>query len=673
MRENTMKKVNIDDFANIYSLSDLSVSPSGNALAFVRSQADVKENRYLSAIWIMESGNCRKLTTGVSDTSPLWLDEEHLLFPGDRKKAHKPAPGQAVTMYNRINIHGGEAEEYFTVPMKCSKIKPLNDHEYLLVAVYDHYGIDLSKLEGKERDAAIAQIEENKDYEVFDELPFWKNGSGVVNKKRDQLYLFDKNTDSLTRLSPEWMNVSGFDYDKASDRVVYFGSDYQWMDDQKSDMYIRKVYGTEEIPVKLDRRFNVQSTLWAGDIIFFAASDGARYGTTENPCQFIADPTTGQWKQIADLDCSMRSSVSSDVRRGGGRIAKVIDSDWYFTSTRGFNSVIARLDSFGNEQIISPAINGSIDCWDHCDGTFYYVAMRNGGLQELYSFTPGTETEVKLTSFNDEYLSTHSVSALKPLNFVNNDGVKIDGWVMEPADYDPTLSYPAILNVHGGPKTVYGEVFMHEMQWWANEGYFVFFCNPRGGDGKGNVFADISGSKYGVDDYNDLMDFTDHVLERYPQIDPTRLGMTGGSYGGFMANWIVGHTDRFAAVASQRSISNYISKCLTTDIGYYHNLSALKCDPWNSPEDVWHHSPLKYADKCVTPTLFIQSDEDYRCWMGDAIQMFTALRMHGCPTRLCLFHEENHELSRSGKPKHRIRRLREIMDWFDTYLSQKSS
>lgn len=667
-----MKNVCIDDFANIYSLSDLSVSPNGNALVFVRSRADVKENRYQSAIWIMENNKCRQLTTGGSDTAPLWFDDEHLLFPGDRKKAHKPAPGQAVTVYNQINIHGGEAEEYFTVPMKCKTICPLNDHEFLLIGVYDHYGIQLSELEGEEKDEAIAQIEENKDYEVFDELPFWKNGSGVVNKKRDRLYRFDKDTGTLTLISPEWMNVAGFDYDRASDRVVYFGSEYRWMDDQKSDMYICGVHKTEAVQVKLDRRFNVQSALWAGEKIFFAASDGVRYGTAENPCQFIADPLTGEWTQIADLDCSMRSSVSSDVRRGSGRIAKVIDGDWCFTSTRGFNSVIVRLDASGNEQIISPAVNGSIDCWDYRDGIFYCVAMRDGGLQELYSFAQGAETEVKLTSFNDEYLATHSISELKPLTFVDSDGVEIDGWVMEPIDYDPKKSYPAILNVHGGPKTVYGEVFMHEMQLWANEGYFVFFCNPRGGDGKGNVFADISGPKYGVDDYNDLMEFTDHVLERYLQIDPARLGMTGGSYGGFMANWIVGHTNRFAAVASQRSISNFISKCLTTDIGYYHNLSALKCDPWNSPEEIWHHSPLKYADKCVTPTLFIQSDEDYRCWMGDAIQMFTALRMHGCPTRLCLFHGENHELSRSGKPKHRIRRLREITEWFDTYLKKDS-
>lgn len=663
-----MKKVCIDDFSKIYSLSELSVSPDGKTLAFVQTRADVDKNSYISTIWVMENSSCRQLTFGEKDNSPIWLDETHLLFPGDRKGTKKPAPGQQITVYNRINIHGGEAMEYFTVPIKCKKICPVNDREFLIIGVYDHYGIDLTGLSGEEKSAAIAEIEENKDYEVFDELPFWKNGSGVVNKKRDRLYLFDKETGELTLLSPEWMNVSGFDYDSVSDRVAFFGNDYQWMDDQKSDIYIKNLHGEQSVKVALEQKYSVQSVLWANDCIFFAASDGARYGTAENPCQFVANPEIGTWKQIADIDLSMRSSVSSDVRKGSGRTEKVIHGDWYYSETRGFNSVIAKLTPAGTESIVSPQASGSIDCWDHSAGIFYYIAMRNGGLQEIYSFDPNSGKECKLTSFNDDYLQTHSVVPLTPLNFVNSDGVEIDGWVMEPADYDPALSHPAILNVHGGPKTVYGEVFMHEMQWWASEGYFVFFCNPRGGDGKGNVFADISGDKYGVDDYNDLMAFTDLVLAKYPQIDPTRLGMTGGSYGGFMANWIVGHTDRFAAVASQRSISNYISKCLTTDIGYYHNLSALKCDPWTSPEKIWHHSPLKYADKCKTPTLFIQSDEDYRCWMSDAIQMFTALRMHGCPTRLCLFHGENHELSRSGKPKHRIRRLKEITDWFDTYL-----
>ncbi len=238
---------------------------------------------------------------------------------------------------------------------------------------------------------------------------------------------------------------------------------------------------------------------------------------------------------------------------------------------------------------------------------------------------------------------------------------------MKPVDYEEGKKYPAILDIHGGPKTVYGEVFFHEMQYWANAGYFVFFCNPRGSDGRGNEFADIRG-KYGTIDYDDLMAFTDAVLAKYPGIDRERVGVTGGSYGGFMTNWIIGHTDRFRAAASQRSIANWVSMGFTSDIGFYFEEDQVSTTPWQDIDKVWWHSPLKYADKVSTPTLFIHSEEDYRCWLAEGLQMFTALKYFGVDARLCMFRGESHELSRSGKPKHRIRRLQEITDWFDKYL-----
>ena len=290
--------------------------------------------------------------------------------------------------------------------------------------------------------------------------------------------------------------------------------------------------------------------------------------------------------------------------------------------------------------------------------------LRGLRLQEVYALTDaGMEQK---TDFNEAIYAGKTLAELIPLSIVS-DGTDIEGFVMKPVDFDETKRYPAILDIHGGPKTAFGSVFFHEMQAWANLGYFVFFCNPRGGEGRGNAFADIRG-KYGTIDYDDLMRFTDAVLERWPQIDPARVGVTGGSYGGFMTNWIIGHTDRFAAAASQRSIASWISKSNTTDIGYTFNADQMQCTAWSDIDKMWFHSPLKYADKCVTPTLFIHSDEDYRCWMVEGLQMYTALKVHGCPARLCLFHGENHELSRSGKPNHRARRLKEMTDWFDKYL-----
>ncbi len=165
----------------------------------------------------------------------------------------------------------------------------------------------------------------------------------------------------------------------------------------------------------------------------------------------------------------------------------------------------------------------------------------------------------------------------------------------------------------------------------------------------------------------------DAALEKYPFLDGERLGIMGGSYGGYMTNWAIGQTNRFKAAASQRSIANWTSKFNTTDIGYFFNQDALGTTPWEDggADKMWWHSPLRYADRVTTPTLFIHSEQDYRCWLAEGLQMFTALRYHGVDARLVMFRGENHELSRSGKPTHRARRLREILDWFARYLKAR--
>jgi dipeptidyl aminopeptidase/acylaminoacyl peptidase len=210
---------------------------------------------------------------------------------------------------------------------------------------------------------------------------------------------------------------------------------------------------------------------------------------------------------------------------------------------------------------------------------------------------------------------------------------------------------------------------MHEFQVLAAAGYAVLYSNPRGSAGRGDAFADLRG-RYGTIDFEDLMAVLDEALRRFPFLDPGRLGVAGGSYGGFMTNWIIGHTDRFRAAAAQRSIANWISKTCTTDIGYYFNVDQIGTTPWaaDGADTMWWHSPLRYADQVSTPTLLIHAEEDYRCWLDQGLQMFTALRYHGVESRLVLFRGENHELSRSGKPRHRLRRLREIVGWFDRFL-----
>ena len=322
------------------------------------------------------------------------------------------------------------------------------------------------------------------------------------------------------------------------------------------------------------------------------------------------------------------------------------------------------MDRQGHTERLTTAA-GTVDAYAVYDENILFIGQRDLKLQELYRLDG--EKERQLTHFNDWLQAERMLSLPEPLSVATAPGIVIDGWVIKPVGWREGSGYPAILNIHGGPKTAYGAVFYHEMQYWSGEGFFVFFCNPRGSDGKGNDFADIRG-KYGTVDYDDIMAFTDTVLERYPGIDRERVAVTGGSYGGFMTNWIIGHTGRFKAAASQRSIANWVSMAFTSDIGYYSVTDHLGATPWSDIDKVWAQSPMKYADRVKTPTLFIHSDEDYRCWLPEGLQMFSALKYHGVEAKLCLFKGENHELSRSGKPRQRIRRLKEITEWFKRHL-----
>lgn len=239
--------------------------------------------------------------------------------------------------------------------------------------------------------------------------------------------------------------------------------------------------------------------------------------------------------------------------------------------------------------------------------------------------------------------------------------------MLKPIDFDKSKKYPAILEIHGGPKAVYGDTFFHEMQVMVSKGYFVFYCNPRGSAGMGDVYADLR-LKWGTIDYDDIMKFVDTVLENYPQIDSEKVGVAGGSYGGYMTNWLIGHTDRFKCAVSQRGISNWITMFGLSDVGSFMVEEDISINFLQDIETTWWHSPMRYAADVKTPTLFIHSENDFRCPLSEAMQMYSALKHYNVATKMCIFKDENHELSRSGKPKHRIRRLEEILAWMDSYL-----
>lgn len=657
-----MENLKLRDFLDYNYLSSIEVSPDEKNTAFIVHQGDYDDNDYKSNIWVMnnETKKYFRLTGMNEERSFLWLDETKILFPSmrDKKLKVKVEEGEKWTCYYSIDINGGEAQEYMRVPLIVTSIKKIDGDNFILTAKYDNYGVNLNELTGEARAEATKKIKEDKDYEILDEIPFWSNGGGFTNKKRNRLYIYNRATEEITPVSDSISNVTYYSYKDGV--VLYVVNRFKDKQEQREAIYTYDIATKEEKLVLPSEDYRVSFAEFFGDGILCGLNDTLKYGLNQNPNFYII--RDGKVELFKEHDTWMINTVGSDCRYGGGKSFRVKGNKLYFLTTVMHDAFLNTLDINGEERVLTKA-NGSVDTYAIAGDDIYFIGLRGLRLQELYLLKD--EEEIQLTKFNENIIESKKLSIPEKFNIVN-DGIEIEGWVLKPTDYEEGKEYPAILDIHGGPKTVYGDVFYHEMQVWANMGYFVFFCNPRGGDGRGNEFADIRG-KYGTVDYDDLMKFTDEVLKAYP-IDRSRVGVTGGSYGGFMTNWIIGHTDRFACAASQRSIANWFSKFGTTDIGYYFNVDQNASSPWENPEKLWWHSPMKYADKVKTPTLFIHSEEDYRCWLTEGIQMFTSLKYHGVPARLCMFRGENHELSRSGKPRHRVKRLEEMTNWFELYL-----
>ena len=657
------EKLELNDFMQYTFLSALSFAPGGKHAAFIAQKAKDDGEGYTADIYVMNAaGDGVRRLTGAGDAKRFfWLSEREIAFPAmrDAKDRERAKNGEPLTVFQKIAIDGGEATQMLRLPLIVSSVKPMDDGRWAVLAKYDLRVGDYFAMDEQARKAVLEAAKEERDYKVLEEIPFWFNGKGFIDKTRDRLMIVDPATGAITPVSDVQMQVDQFAVDGVS--VLYAGRTYTDKAPRTSSLRVYNAQSGEDTELVADGLYRIGAiAFWQGKPVFYA-SDMAMHGANENPA--LCTVEGGAVRTLFFRDEAPGSNVGSDCRLGGGQSLKVEGDALYYTVCSHTDTQLLRIAMDGGTQVLAQG-QGSIDCFDVQDGRVLAVAMRGLRLQEIYAVENGEFA--RCTDFNEAVYTGKTLSELIPLNIVS-DGVEIEGFVMKPVGFDENAQYPAILDIHGGPKTAFGSVFFHEMQAWANAGYFVFYCNPRGGEGRGNAFADIRG-KYGTIDYDDLMRYTDAVLAAHPQIDPARVGVTGGSYGGFMTNWIIGHTNRFAAAASQRSIANWISKSNTTDIGYTFNADQMQCTAWSDLEKIWFHSPLKYADKCVTPTLFIHSDEDYRCWMAEGLQMYTALKVHGCQARLCLFHGENHELSRSGKPKHRARRLKEITDWFDKYL-----
>jgi dipeptidyl aminopeptidase/acylaminoacyl peptidase len=276
----------------------------------------------------------------------------------------------------------------------------------------------------------------------------------------------------------------------------------------------------------------------------------------------------------------------------------------------------------------------------------------------------------KLTSFNDALFGDLSMNEPEEIWYSSFDGKKIQGWILKPPGFDPQKKYPLILQIHGGPHSAYGNTFTHEFQWMAAKGYVVLYTNPRGSSNYGQDFGNVIQFNYPGDDYKDLMAGVDEMLKK-GYIDEKQLGVTGGSGGGLLTNWVVTQTTRFKAAVSQRDISDWANFWYTADFTLFTPTWFHKA-PFEDPAEFAKRSPITYVAKIQTPLMFILGDEDFRTPpSAGGEDLFRALKYLKRPTVMVRFPGESHELSRSGRPWHRVERLQHIVGWFDKYLTGK--
>ncbi len=403
----------------------------------------------------------------------------------------------------------------------------------------------------------------------------------------------------------------------------------------------------------------------------------------------------GRPVQLApNLDRSCYNSTISDTFGvGGGRPAIWSpDSQWvYFAVTSEGNTEIWR--SHVRERRAEPVLQepgAVIDFEIDFEGGWLHTTwsgLSNPG--EVRSFplppapaSPGRRrsprveesrqirTPLTRTRFNSEWLESRLVAVPEEVRLDGQGRSRLQGWVLSPRPLNRRRRHPAMLYIHGGPATQYGRVYFHEFQVLAANGYVVMYCNPRGGTGYSEKHLNAIVGRWGTRDYDDLMRFTDHVLRRFRHVDRRRVAVGGGSYGGYMTNWIIGHTNRFACAVTSRSISNLMSFVGSSDFGYAWPQEFRTTGPWENPSAYLRMSPLTYLRKMRTPTLIEHQEEDHRCPMEQAEQLWAALKAKGIPVEFVRYPGEPHGMSRGGRPDRRIDRMERILSWLGRWTTR---
>lgn len=614
-------------------LSGVKLSPDGKRIAFVRTCPEITSGKYRSEIWCtaIDGTSSTRLYSAYGCKIISWQDPETVLI-----------------------LHNG----ILSLKLSGDTTSLLEQNGIQTAASFANgCFIYTTAVHNKTRTPPSAT--------VFDELPFWVDGRGIRNGIRDALMLYDPKYRESRQLSEAFMNVTQFVVSPDGRKVAFAATSYKNVMPKATGIYLYD-QSTQQIETLVSQSQNHlhsllaflsnEELLIAGDVYRFLGS---------NPHFCIHNLETKGIYHLPFSDVSIGGGMVTDLSWGAINNWAVDGGTLYFATSSETTSIVMQLESNGLPKPLFQT-NGALS-FDVKGKHLVFVGLSPERPPELYALNLDTQECMRLTGFHDDYVDRHHIEKPHMLEWKNRCGTAFKGWVLPPANMQSDRRYPAILAIHGGPLGVWDACFNHEMQCLSHAGFFVFYTNPRGASGRGEEFSNLSGIS-GTIDYEDLMDFCDHALNTVPQIDPGHIGVCGGSYGGYMCNWIIGHTHRFSAAVSQRSISNFFTKQLCSDNGYVVTRALTQADPLEDPEAIWQQSPLRYADNITTPTLFIQSNQDYCCYLSDSIQMYIALKQRNIPARLCMFHGESHSLSRTGRPPNRIARLHELIAWFRQWL-----
>lgn len=631
-----------EDLTLFTSFSNLTLSPSGEFVAFNVVKPDLSSNSYTSYVQVMNvrDKTVKAVTKGPLDLAPAWISDSELIYISKTSLS-------SATELKLLNLNGGEPRTISRFEKQIQEVKHLR-------------GRFISYLMPETSDEVPEAI-------VTDRIPIWFNGVGFIYNAKRTLHVMNIDSGHDERLTPDTMNVITYSPSKHGNKIA-IASEYSELKPMLADIYLLDVDKNELNKVN-ETPLLVESLTWSDDEKYLViAGHAMERGYATHSQVLILDTASKSIKSLTkNLDRGVSRRVYYDLRGPfSAPLTPIVSGNFiYFTLSDGGAQNLYRINI--NSGSVEKVVTGDfvIEEFDVRGDLIAYIKTTDVLPAEVYLMVK--DREERLTDFNMHIIRKYEV--IKPERFIfkASDGVEVEGWVIKPANFKAGVKYPAIVNIHGGPKSKFGYAFMFEHQLYASKGYVVIYLNPRGSDGYTQEFADIR-CHYGERDYLDIIEGVKYLVSAKDYIDPQRLGVTGISYGGFMTNWIITQTDMFKAAISQNGISDWIAEFGTTDIGYHFVPDQICGDPINGREVLISKSPLFHVARIKTPLLILHSLNDYRCYVDQALQLYTLLKYLNKETQLALFKEGEHAFGWTGKPLSRIRRLKVMLNFFNKKL-----